>query len=72
MKNNDKHVIQGIDTKGFNFGVKKHLLRQVATAEEIKSFMNLKNQKDEGLRKRQWTYLQNQPVDSQLRGYRKY
>ena len=72
MKNNDKHVIHGIDTKGFNFGVKKHLLRRVATAEEIKSFMNLKNQKDEGLRKREWTYLQNQPVDSQLRGYRKY
>ena len=46
MKNNDKHVIHGIDTKGFNFGVKKHLLRRVATAEEIKSFMNLKNQKD--------------------------
>ncbi len=72
MKKKNKHIIQGVDTRGFSFGIKKHLLEEVATADEIKSFMNLLNKKNDGLRKREWSYLQNQPVDSQLRGYRKY
>ena len=72
MKNESKHVIKGVDTKGYNFGVKKDLLKEVATADEIKAFMNLIDQRNTGLSQRSWTYLQNQPVDSQLRGYRKY
>jgi len=72
MKNKDRHIVQGVDTTGFNFGVKKHLLKKVATAEEIKSFMALVRERDEARRNRNWTYMQNQPVDSQLRGYRKY
>jgi hypothetical protein len=74
-------IIKEVDGEcvvGYQFGVKKSILQLVASAQEIRAFKEKVNKKallfheskSRGDRWPRWSDLQ--PIDSELRGYRKY
>ena len=79
-------IIDGVNVSYRNFGIRKEALKTIAKAEDIQAFMNLLDKKEalfEAARKRareqdrSWYYAKPtwsdlHPIDTQLRGFRKY
>ena len=76
MKKRMIKEIDGENVVAYNFGVKKDILQHVATANELKKFKSLVDEKRR-IRMEAWlankrypNYRDINPIDSELRGYR--
>ena len=77
MKNRFIKEIHGISVVNTNFGIQRFVIEQVASQKEIIKFKSLLEEKNrlifEAYSSKQMPVWRNvQPIDSELRGYRKY
>ena len=84
MRSKPVKKIDGISVSGYSFGIKKTILKEIAKASELQNFIGLIQKKeslwakareesqDNRRRYARPTWQQISPIDSELRGLRKY